>query len=99
MSSKLWILVIDNLAAMGQTEAMNIFILDTNPSSAAVQSCDKHVVKMVLETAQILCSALSIHGIATPYKATHVHHPFVKWTAETWGNAMWLWRYGVDLGL
>jgi hypothetical protein len=77
---------------------MNIFILDTNPSCATVQLCDKHVVKMVLETAQILCSALSIHGITAPYKATHTNHPCVKWASESWGNAMWLWRYGVYLG-
>ena len=33
---------------------MNIFVLDTNPITAAQMQCDKHVVKMVLETAQIL---------------------------------------------
>ena len=32
---------------------MNIFILDRDPVLAAQYQCDKHVVKMVLETAQI----------------------------------------------
>ena len=33
---------------------MNIFILDRDPVLAAQYQCDKHVVKMVLETAQIM---------------------------------------------
>ena len=33
---------------------MNKFILDRDPVLAAQYQCDKHVVKMVLETAQIM---------------------------------------------
>jgi len=36
---------------------MNIFILDDNPVKAAQLQCDKHVVKMVLESAQMLSTA------------------------------------------
>lgn len=36
---------------------MNIFFLDKNPRVAAKMHCDKHVVKMILETAQLLCTA------------------------------------------
>lgn len=36
---------------------MNIFYLDKNPRVAAEYHCDKHVVKMILESAQLLCSA------------------------------------------
>lgn len=36
---------------------MNIFVLDWNPKKAARYHCDKHVVKMILESAQILCTA------------------------------------------
>ena len=35
---------------------MNIFYLDKNPVVAAQMSCDKHVVKMILESAQMLCT-------------------------------------------
>ena len=35
---------------------MNIFYLDKDPIIAAQMSCDKHVVKMILESAQMLCS-------------------------------------------
>lgn len=36
---------------------MNIFALDTNPTWAAQYHCDKHLIKMILETAQLLSTA------------------------------------------
>ena len=36
---------------------MNIFVLDTNPKICAQYHVDKHVVKMILELAQILSTA------------------------------------------
>jgi hypothetical protein len=33
---------------------MNLFVLDENPWIAAQQQCDKHVVKMIVESAQML---------------------------------------------
>ena len=36
---------------------MNIFILDYHPVAAAKLQCDKHIVKMVLESAQMLSTA------------------------------------------
>lgn len=36
---------------------MNIFILSADPAEAAQLHCDKHVVKMILETGQMLCAA------------------------------------------
>ena len=36
---------------------MNIFVLNENPIVAARQHCDKHVVKMILESAQMLSTA------------------------------------------
>jgi hypothetical protein len=36
---------------------MNIFYLDQNPVKCARQHCDKHVVKMILEYAQLLSTA------------------------------------------
>ena len=35
---------------------MNIFYLDKCPVKSAEMSCDKHVVKMILESAQLLCT-------------------------------------------
>ena len=36
---------------------MNVFVLDKNPREAARQHCDKHVVKMIIESAQMLSTA------------------------------------------
>lgn len=36
---------------------MNIFFIDTDPAIAAQQMIDKHVVKMILESAQLLSTA------------------------------------------
>lgn len=65
---------------------MNIFILDTNPVHAAYAHCDKHVPKMILESAQMLSTVLD-----GPYKPTHKNHPCTKWVAESQANAYWLW--------
>jgi len=36
---------------------VNIFVLDKDPRRAAEYHCDKHAVKMILESAQMLCTA------------------------------------------
>ena len=54
---------------------MNIFVLDTDISKCARYHADKHVVKMLLEGTQMLCTVLNCNGVTTPYKATHVSHP------------------------
>lgn len=69
---------------------MNIFVLDNNVVRCARYHCDQHVVKMILESTQILCSALTINGYTTPYRATHQKHPCVLWTAESFDNFLWL---------
>ena len=40
---------------------MNIFALSTNPTNAAMMMCDKHVPKMIVESAQMMASALRRH--------------------------------------
>ena len=55
--------------------SMNIFILDNNIEKCARYHCDQHVVKMILESVQILCTALNKKGMQTPYRSTHVKHP------------------------
>lgn len=67
---------------------MNIFILDLEPSTAAQMMCDKHVVKMILESAQLLCAHFE-PGVA-PYKRTHYNHPCAKWVRESRSNYSWL---------
>lgn len=70
---------------------MNIFVLDPDPHQAARMQCDKHVVKMVLESAQLLASAAHAHGVSQPpYAPTHPHHPCTKWAAASRENYLWL---------
>lgn len=59
--------------------------------------CDRHVVKMILESAQIACTALNGKGFATPYRSTHVNHPCVLWAGESLDNLRWLIRLGKAL--
>lgn len=72
---------------------MNIFYLDTDPCKAAMMMADKHVVKMILESAQLLCTAHHILDGSAPesfYKATHVNHPSAKWVRESQYHYNWL---------
>lgn len=68
---------------------MNVFFLDTDPARAAQMMCDKHVVKMTLETAQILSTI-----VGGPYKPTHQHHPSVLWAKD---NTAWVWEHFIAL--
>ena len=69
---------------------MNIFILDENVERCASYHCDQHVVKMTLESVQLLCTALNKKGFVTPYKSTHSKHPCVLWVEESQDNFQWL---------
>ena len=76
---------------------MNIFVLDSDPCVAASMACDKHVVKMILETAQMLCAAAIAKGYTMPYGATHTRHPCTLWAGESRANWDWLIKHGLAL--
>lgn len=71
---------------------MNIFILDTNPAKAASYHCDKHVTKMVLESAQIMSTVMHKKGLShlAPYKPTHENRAPILWTERSRSNFEWL---------
>ena len=71
---------------------MNIFVLSEDPIEAAQMQCDQHVVKMTLETAQMLCTPFP-NGSA-PYKHTHYNHPCNVWVRESKANFIWLCDHG-----
>jgi hypothetical protein len=71
---------------------MNIFVLDRNIERCAQYHCDRHVSKMILESVQILCTALNRKGFITPYRSTHAGHPCVLWVDESHDNFLWLAR-------
>ena len=78
---------------------MNIFYLDSNPREAAQMMCDKHVVKMILESAQMLSTAhrvLDGNEIADSkglYKMAHKNHPSTIWVRTNSSNYEWLWEH------
>lgn len=76
---------------------MNIFVLDENPTTCAQYHCDKHVVKMILETAQLLCGVHWSTGSEAPYKLSHKNHPCSIWTRECIENYIWLCDLGIEL--
>ena len=82
---------------------MNIFYLHPDPVVCAIHHCDKHVVKMILETAQLLSTAHRVldgddhadwHGM---YKATHKNHPSAVWVREAVGNYVWTHQLLISL--
>ena len=84
-------------------QSMNIFYLDRNPKIAAQMHCDKHVVKMILESAQMLCTAHRVLGgeryadETGLYKNAHKNHPSTIWTRSSDKNYMWLYQLMVHL--
>jgi hypothetical protein len=76
---------------------MNIFFLDKTPTKLAMYHNDKHVVKMILETAQLLCSVHWLNGNEAPYKLTHKNHPCAVWARENIANYNLLCKIGLAL--
>jgi len=82
---------------------MNIFYLDKCPDKAARLQYNKHVVKMILESAQMLCAAHHVYGSKeqkenVPYKLAHKNHPSTIWTRTNNRNYMWLYWHMIALG-
>ncbi len=48
---------------------MNTFILSSDPKEAARYHCNKHVIKMILESAQMLCASHWIHLLQSQEKS------------------------------
>lgn len=70
---------------------MNIFYVHTDPVVAAQSLCDKHVVKMTLETAQILSAALHIKGFGFPWMMRPTSSS-TGWRRA--GSSLWRWWSG-----
>ena len=82
---------------------MNIFFLHHDPAKAASYVYDKHKVKMILESAQMLCTAHHVYGneeqkLYVPYKQAHLNHPSTVWTRQCRANYRWLYLHMLALG-
>ena len=78
---------------------MNIFVLDEDVKLAAQYHNNKHVVKMVLETAQLLCGVHHVieNELDVPYRLSHKNHPCSIWARECIENYIWLCDFGIEL--
>jgi hypothetical protein len=77
---------------------MNRFIIEDNPEAIARSLCDQHIVKMPLEEAQMLCTALWHHAPKYAeendlYKPVHQKHPCTLWAMKT----QWNFRFAYKL--
>jgi hypothetical protein len=61
---------------------VNILILDENMQKCVKYHADQHVVKMILEGAQMLCTVLNENGMTAPYESTHTKHPCTIWVVK-----------------
>lgn len=91
--------IYDSSAKVRVQASVNIFVLDRSPERAARYHCERHVVKMVLETAQIPGTAVwlkdaelagRLSGAGRIYKHTHKSHPCTLWATESRCNFHWL---------
>lgn len=88
---------------------MNIFVVDRDPIKAARMLPDRHVTKMILESAQMLSIVFSPHywDIGTvakvdgsPFKTekgAFKKHPCTIWAADSEFNCAWLIQHAMGL--
>lgn len=78
---------------------MNIFILDLDQQQNAKYYCDKHIIKMITESNQLLCSTYYFTDYIPNniYKLFGKNHPCAKWVRESLSN--WLWLRSMTLEL
>jgi hypothetical protein len=85
---------------------MNLFLLSKNLKHCAKYHCDRHVVKMILEYAQLLSTvfwvlepkkAEKLYEKGIIYKKTHINHPVSIWAREHPNNYKVIARLGVYL--
>lgn len=76
---------------------MNVFHLSHDVVESAQMHPNKLVVKMPLEAAQLVCTALHSVGIATPYKPTHFNHPCAVYARSSDAGFLATVDYGLAL--
>lgn len=87
---------------------MNIFATDLNPVIAAQNLCDKHINKMIVESAQMLANGFSLERLAQddvprnqkgqPRSHGYSKHPCTLWCYETKDNMNWLIEHALEMG-
>jgi hypothetical protein len=84
---------------------MNIFAIDLKPSVCASCHTDRHIIKMPLETAQMLSFVYyhadywnkPIPNLLMGYSKAHDKHPCSLWIRESKENFIWTCELGIQL--
>lgn len=77
---------------------MNIFVLDLDPKTAAKYHCNKHVIKMQAEHAQMMSSVLHSYNLGEGfYRNAYPHHPCTRWVGQSRANWHWLRELSIYL--
>lgn len=64
---------------------------------AAQMACDQHVIKMPLESAQMMSTIARSCGFDVGYKSTHAKHPATLWAGASAANYEWLTTHALGL--
>jgi hypothetical protein len=72
---------------------VNIFATSDDPEACAKFLDNKRVVKMILESAQLLSTAQWRNGRDGWYALTHANHPCAMWTSATRDNYLWVYEH------
>jgi hypothetical protein len=73
---------------------MNIFVTSSCPVESAKFLDSKRVIKMILESAQMMSTAMHVLNIpGAPYKKTHQNHLASIWCRTTRDNYLWLLQH------
>lgn len=86
---------------------MNLFILHKKSWITATWHCDKHCVKMIVETCQMLYTAWWCNKYMEniewypcnfePYKLSHINHPVSIWIRENKKHYIWALQVALHL--
>ena len=83
---------------------MNIFFLHLDPEKCAKMYVNRHTIKMLLESCQILCSVHHVckeknpdYEYKPPYKLCHKNHPCNIWARTSLSNYKWLIELAKEL--
>lgn len=73
---------------------MNIFVTSPCPIASAKFLDSRRVIKMTLESAQMLSTNMHVLGMSNaPYKKTHQNHPATVWARTSRSNYLWLVKH------
>ena len=81
---------------------MNLFLLSLDPRRAVRLYGQRHVVKMVLEAAQLMNNVYHCHECAVKpcsYRPTHTRHPWSIWASRRKRNFRMLGSFAVAMCL